>query len=617
VVITLFNNTDEIETLSLGPALSAETAYYDCESISTVVSSSEKNCLGVGKKVRSRIRSSLLPTSTLIVAILLTSVTIVFGSTSFYHALIYTSPFFPYSPQRAILILQLLATLSLLVLRESFLMSTEILRWSLAIRGTNLVSFLVLSEATGFWALLRIITTQRRPIFASWRLFAVYKFFVLYVTLMTAQFVWLLEISPRTAYQMSQSQEIDDWNYLGDFGFERGFPYPFSRLDVFNSLSDTSQVKEIAPSVCNPTTDQHCAAYIYLWNTWSVINPDIRETEEPCAHIDYDVPSYVIEFRGGETLPSTLDNSQDPWAYCLNYTTPSRASIRLCMGGENRSSTEDSWVINAGWHFCLDTHANCTEIGDHSDRTSYQNNLFTTTMFIQKAPTNVISYCQNQSIADIPMISNRTQYAINITDFFTAFTAPFMEIPVNFTVDAGYHYTVVNSSANTPSYNSPGADRFVDSLVWAFETYKADEYAALHLRGFLSYALAINSRGSLNSHKFDVVSINYALNISTMSMAAFTSLTGVTIISCIVMMTVFPNRLTPNMASFTEVLFGAKLDESMKEALSGLSNGTSRMIIEKFVDVEIKVGEQYHGGVPRVVISREDVSSLGRGVSYV
>jgi hypothetical protein len=36
------------------------------------------------------------------------------------------------------------------------------------------------------------------------------------------------------------------------------------------------------------------------------------------------------------------------------------------------------------------------------------------------------------------------------------------------------------------------------------------------------------------------------------------------------------------------------------------------MIIEKFVDVEIKVGE-----VPRVVISREEVSSLRRGVSYV
>jgi hypothetical protein len=64
-------------------------------------------------------------------------------------------------------------------------------------------------------------------------------------------------------------------------------------------------------------------------------------------------------------------------------------------------------------------------------------------------------------------------------------------------------------------------------------------------------------------------------------------------------------------------MVAGKLDESMKRTLNGLSNGTDRMIIDRLLNVKIKVGESFQERVPRVIISTTDPSSLCRGVEYM
>ena len=108
----------------------------------------------VGSKIPTRIRSLLLLASALIIATILTAITIAFTSTSFSINLLYKSPFLPYDPQNAIVLLQLLATLSLMAIREAFLISSEVLRWTLASQGINFLTFIVMSEATGFWGVI-------------------------------------------------------------------------------------------------------------------------------------------------------------------------------------------------------------------------------------------------------------------------------------------------------------------------------------------------------------------------------------------------------------------------------------------------------------------------------
>jgi hypothetical protein len=78
---------------------------------------------------------------------------------------------------------------------------------------------------------------------------------------------------------------------------------------------------------------------------------------------------------------------------------------------------------------------------------------------------------------------------------------------------------------------------------------------------------------------------------------------------------IYPRTRLPNITSFTEIMFGGKLNASMNTVLYELSNGTDRIIIERMVNVSIKVGESVQDGVRRVVISTtDDTDSLRAGV---
>jgi hypothetical protein len=570
-----------------------------------------------GTRIPTRVRSSRLPVVALFIAVALTALTIWAGSTAFPSAVIYTSKLFPFAPQNAIVVIQLLATFSLMAIRECFLMSCEVVRWSYATKGINFLSFIVLSEATGFWGITRLLTTRHGQLFAPWRLLALFRLLILYVVLMFAQFVWLLNISSRNTYDIHPTQESSGTNFLTDFKLRNGLPFPFSRLDVFGTLFDSSRVMETQPTLCSPVTDLFCAAYVYVGEL------AYADPSQQLYFIDYDTPSYVVEFTSGSTLPATLDDYSDPWAHCVNYTSSTGPSIRMCMGGDPRASTVDNWVVNAGWHFCY-VSENCTEIGNQGPGNLIGTNVFTTTMYIRTARAMVIRAPTNLSIVDIPLIENKTNYPVNISDLFLAFTAPLMNLTGKFYfIDGvdGYIPGTVQGDLYSPSQV---ADRFVESLVVAF-TLRAD-YAAPYLRGFLTYALAANSYWDWQGlgpppgnyvHYFTPAIQTYSLTISSVSLIGFIVLTGLTIFICAAMLIVFPRRPSPNILTFPEVMFGGRMDATLKGALTGLSNGTSNMIIEKLVNVRIKVGEQYDDGVAHVVISTGEVAPLRANVDYI
>jgi len=567
--------------------------------------------VSTGAKIKSRIRSLVLPASTLSVAIVLTAITVGFSSTSFSSNFVYTSPFLPFAPNNAIVVIQLLATLSLMTIRECFQMSCEVFRWSLATDGINFLSFLVLSEETGYWGLLCILTRKGR-ILKSWRALALYKFLILYVVLLSAQFVWLFNIGIKTVYKTGTPHQVLDRIVSPEFSLIAGLPFPFSRLHVWNFLDDSTQVMEVIPTMCSPETDFHCAAYVFplVSGARPVNASDYPDASSPYFIISPNSPAYIVEFQGGRTLPSMLEESQNPWAYCHNYTTASHVSILMCMGGETRSSTEDSWIITAGWQYCLDTR-NCTEIGNQT----WDNNVFTTTMSIQMTNVTVISSLANDTIIDLPDIGARTNYPVNISDFFTAFTAPLIDIPVDMIRldDVCIDFDV--EGANVRYTESVVVDRFVESLAFAL----SDGSSPVQLRGFLTYALGTNSLFTAsctetNGTQYPAIQ-TYALSVSPLSIWAFAVLAGFTILSCIAMLLLYP-RLNPNINSFPEVMFAGKLDGTMSTALKGLSNGTSAMIMDKFADVKIKVGEHIEDGVASVAMTMLEVDPLQTNVVY-
>src|ERR1700694_3004333 len=202
-----------------------------------------------GKKTRSRLRSSLPPATSYAIAVLLTALTHWVAIATRYHGLVYYPSMFASNPQNAIVTIQFLASITLIAVRECYVMSSESLRWSLAANGTKYLSFLVLSQSTGFMGLLRIIISRRGNLFSSWRLLAMFRFLVLYVALVVAQFIWVLNIDSRTAYmplgsdqQRFQSKRLG----IGDFNLTLGTPWPFSQVDSWEYLMDRSRVVTIA-----------------------------------------------------------------------------------------------------------------------------------------------------------------------------------------------------------------------------------------------------------------------------------------------------------------------------------------------------------------------------------
>lgn len=549
-----------------------------------------------GIAIRTQFRSSIALALNFAAAIVLTGLTIAVASTSFSRALIYNPPFLPYDPQSAILLLQVLATFALMTIQECFYSCSEIFRWSLAARGANFLSFLVLSPTMDFGGLLYVLIAKARNLFATWRMFALYKIFILYVVRLFGQFVWLLEIDVSTRYRITEKSPYQigvpqsvDFSLSPD-----GIPVPFATLDMVEFLARGAGLFEGSVGSCS-IPDAECAINILV--------PIVVYTQNdtsPSLQVTYSVPVTVTEFQSNTTLPSSLA-SLDPWAYCLNHTTPSGSYLGLCMGGEERSSMENSSVISAGWQYC-----------HYCDGIEEAMLTFTVSMWITKASGNVITWMVNNSIAAIDGMKEPTPYSVNISQLFTAFSAPLW---VNQTMPwSNNRLTLVQNVTNT----TVAADDFVDSLSETLVSYgNYNEESARLLRILLSFALYNNPDwGAIVPQDFYLASQANALTISPVSLVGFIVVTALMLGCSLVMCMVYPKTLRPNISSFPELMFSGKLDEDMLRQFHGLSNGTDRRIIERFAEMRIKVGEDWREGRPRISISTSDIAPLSKNVKY-
>jgi hypothetical protein len=476
--------------------------------------------------------SSLTPILALLTAFTLSAMTITIGSVSFSQNLIYQSPFFPTNSTNAIFVLQLLATLSSLALQEAFLLSCEVFRWSLvtAPEGTGLLTSIVLSRSCSFWGLA---FSPVRPIFSRCRAFAMLKILILYVAILLGNFVWLLNISTRPAYRaLAQNMTIPLYDPI--FSLDpQGYPYPFSRLEVWNFVYDTTRIVEIDPVICSPEDDLHCVAYVAPVNT--IYKPDVDYQGGPTSKYDGfqwsivpNNPSFFIQFQSGTSGAATLDDPDDPWAYCVNHTTPTRASIRLCMGGVSRSSTVDSSVITAGLRYCVDI-SNCPDIADPN----YFANIFILNMTIQAALSEtIISW--DESIASVQQVQNPQSFAVNVSEFFTAFAAPLMpDIPISVSqieIYAPNRSLDLDYDSQNIANTSIAADQFVEAAMFSFGAGFGNP--AVELRDFLVYALVRNSWGNNNTEQYAWIPADttYDLALSPISLPAFIAVVGICIL---------------------------------------------------------------------------------------
>jgi hypothetical protein len=517
---------------------------------------------------------------------------------------------FASNPKNAIVTIQFLASITLIAVRECYVMSSESLRWSLAANGTNYLCFLVLSQSTGFMGLLRIIISWRGNLFSSWRLLAVFRFVVLYVALVVAQFIWILNIDSRTAYmplgsdqQRFQSKRLG----IGDFNLTLGTPWPFSQVDSWEYLMDRSRVVTIAPQTCTPNPDGSCKAYVIFANP---INYTIPVTcpstnQEICAvnGIFYDIPSYVVEFQ---PPPDAWRASNSRYTHCINYTSSIGVELLMCMGAESTSSS----AVNFLWDICADQY-NATK---NSCQPGSQNSTTTATMSIQKANVTMVVNLMNQTIVDVASMSEPVPYSVNVSALFAAYTAPLTYLPVNLSVlwdvDRVNFALLPNQSIvmnGTSTLNSSElAEIWVDSTFYSLKKYLKPQAYRQRVYGFLAYALAANSRKFVADDVprfWQAAEENTILSVSLISIGVFTGMSAGVLVTSLVMLFKFGKNVIPNVSLYPDITFGAKVGVEMMMTLRGLSNADSGSVIKQLADKMIQVGKEVCGGMLRVVVS--------------
>ena len=531
-----------------------------------------------------------------IAALVATILTTWFASSSRYTNILSTSPVLPPLPTYGLLIVQIAVQVSVLLLRKIFILSANAYRWKLASRnrpdgdnpflgGVRFLDYLVLSEATGAWGLLRVIFAKPflksggtgmwstlkatfswgsgGPCFWKSRLLAFVRLMVLYVLLFVAQFIMLMQIEPIPTYKVAGNPQIIPLE--PGFGvdvsvfspLQDGHFLPLSDPSLFGYLSDTTQVRPVSPVNCTLSPDTpHCSAYIFLgFSNLKINNPDDPPLgeDEKAALVIYNVTSYYLQFWTKVPLASDLGLESD-WANCTNRTTVGGASLLACLRGGDVSFGDRSTVINnrsaiagnhslltAGWHFCYD-NKNCSYFLNATTKENgegYNASVFTTTMYIQKVETTVILSPQNGTIFAVNMnTTTLRETPVDVEQMFTAFTAPFYYIPVNLTrlLQSDYlqNRTVdnwlkifqpIDANAST-AY----ADPFVESLVYSFVSPLPSESPAQHLRAFLAHALVRNSGFVDGSILQDNASRTYILNITVTGIVVYAICNGITIL---------------------------------------------------------------------------------------
>jgi hypothetical protein len=143
----------------------------------------------------------------------------------------------------------------------------------------------------------------------------------------------------------------------------------------------------------------------------------------------------------------------------------------------------------------------------------------------------------------------------------------------------------------------------------------------LEIQSFLAHALVTNSRyiETPRGVDADFVVPQVILSISSVSISVFAALTGGVLLACMIMLCIglYRGAVVPNSSLYPDVAIGGKFGADMIKAMDRLSNAPNRIMIEKFAEVMVKVGEQNNDGKLRVIISTTtDVPPLRRNVAY-
>ena len=554
-------------------------------------------------------------------------------------SLIYAEKLIPRHPSYAIAICQLLATFTGMMQREAFLVACETLRWALAIRskGTWFLTFLALSEATGFAGQLQLLFAKGRP-FVQWRIWALYRLFLLYIVLLAAQFIFLININPDTSFRpilhLNPNQSYIAGG-ISKFQLIEQKPFPFAMYEVWGFLSNPTQVKPLGPCK-DKSPGTNCTSYALVVGVSVVVeSDDYFDYLESQIKTDYpslrfpSVPIYVIEFVD-DVDPNSNPLSVDTGAYCYTHSNLDNLTVRFCLASDIKSNPALSSRIRANLQFCY--FADCEESQDPNVTSVV---WFDTEMDIKRANATVIINAVTNEILETPQILESVPYELNIQDYFTAFIGPLTYNPWNLTAyydayalgnTSEYSLVFANPTPETQIIQNTTADAVVEFLAWSFSEPIQSQNQSLQLQAFLAYALSANSASTFRQNTTqaaDVVKQTYHLDLNSKAVVALVILYGLMFVCTALMLGavhLWKHGRIPNTTTIPDMTIMVRKGRLVEEALAGLSNAKGSHILKKVKNLKLYVGPVVEeDGLPHVAMSMTPFPvgrTLKRGVKY-
>jgi hypothetical protein len=473
----------------------------------------------------------------------------------------------------------------------------------------------------------------RGKLLAEWRIWALFRVFLLYIVLFAAQFIFLININPDTVFRSVLPLKANDSFIMGgisDFQLIEQKAFPFGMYEVGGFLRDPTRVKQL-PS-CKQSSNPNCTAYALVGNLGvAVMSDDFLsyvnhriETEKLSVRFP-SIPVYVVEFTD-DWDPNTEQLTPET-AHCFNHTNPTdNFTVRFCLTG---SDPRRSSHIHANLQFCF--FANCAASPDADIESEY---WWDVAMTIERANASVVINPDTNEILETPDVLKRVPYDVNIDDYFTAFIAPFTYNPWNLTAyieayaNESTYWNVNVFSNSTPqieAITATMADQYVEFLAWSIYDPVQSLNHSLQLHSFLAYALAANSAGTLlrnSTQETDVVAQSYHLDLDWRAVISLVVLYGFMFVCTAMMLVVshlWKKGRIPNTTCFPDLTLAARKGSLMQESLDGLSNAKSRDVLKKLKTTRVYVGPVIEMGLPRVALSTKPFpqgETLTRGVEY-
>jgi hypothetical protein len=180
-----------------------------------------------------------------------------------YHGVEYTSPLFKNNPQNAIVLIQIFASLALIVTQYEYYQTTHKWKWAMCATGRDVdaITFIALGGTVDLHVIRFLISSPKR-LFVSKRFMAIVKI-LMHISTLVAGFIWLLNIDSRMAYKVSPpDREQTNHTGIGDFNFTLGGPWPYLQFDMTDYLNDGTRVIKVDPTICSPNSFGTCHAYV-------------------------------------------------------------------------------------------------------------------------------------------------------------------------------------------------------------------------------------------------------------------------------------------------------------------------------------------------------------------